>query len=61
MAAPVFGRPDVAEAAKLNIVAAGEPSTLDHVAPLFEAMGQNWYGYLNNCSFLNSFVASQFL
>src|SRR3954470_3307935 len=40
VAAPVFGRPDVAEAAKLNIVAAGEPSTLDHVAPLFEAMGQ---------------------
>jgi len=28
---------------------------------VFEAMGQNWYGYLNNCSFLNSFVASQFL
>src|SRR3954453_395771 len=40
VAAPVFGRPDVAEAAKLNIVAAGEPSTLDHVAPLFESMGQ---------------------
>src|SRR5829696_3809917 len=36
VAAPVFGRPDVAEAAKLNIVAAGEPSALDHVAPLFE-------------------------
>jgi 3-hydroxyisobutyrate dehydrogenase-like beta-hydroxyacid dehydrogenase len=40
VAAPVFGRPDVAEAAKLNIVAAGEPSALDHVAPLLEAMGQ---------------------
>jgi len=40
VAAPVFGRPDVAEAAKLNIVAAGEPSAIEHVAPLFEAMGQ---------------------
>ena len=40
VAAPVFGRPDVAEAAKLNIVAAGEPSAIEPVAPLFEAMGQ---------------------
>ena len=40
IAAPVFGRPDVAAAAKLNIVAAGDPSALDHVSPLFEAMGQ---------------------
>jgi 3-hydroxyisobutyrate dehydrogenase-like beta-hydroxyacid dehydrogenase len=40
VAAPVFGRPDVAEAAKLNILAAGEPSAVEHVAPLFEAMGQ---------------------
>ena len=40
VAAPVFGRPDVAEAAKLNIVAAGEPSAIEHVAPLFEVMGQ---------------------
>jgi len=40
VAAPVFGRPDVAEAAKLNIVAAGEPSAIEHVAPLFEAIGQ---------------------
>src|SRR3954454_9889487 len=40
VAAPVFGRPDVAEAHKLNIVAAGEPSAIEHVAPLFEAMGQ---------------------
>src|SRR4051812_46318621 len=44
VAAPVFGRPDVAEAAKLNIVAAGEPSAIEHVAPLFEAMGQRtWH------------------
>jgi 3-hydroxyisobutyrate dehydrogenase-like beta-hydroxyacid dehydrogenase len=40
VAAPVFGRPDMAEAAKLNIVAAGEPSAIEYVAPLFEAMGQ---------------------
>jgi 3-hydroxyisobutyrate dehydrogenase-like beta-hydroxyacid dehydrogenase len=40
VAAPVFGRPDVAAAAKLNIVAAGDPSALDHVSPLFDAMGR---------------------
>jgi 3-hydroxyisobutyrate dehydrogenase-like beta-hydroxyacid dehydrogenase len=40
VAAPVFGRPDVAAAAKLNIVAAGDPSAIGRVQPLFDAMGQ---------------------
>lgn len=40
VAAPVFGRPDVAEAGKLNIVAAGAPDALARVQPLFDAMGQ---------------------
>ena len=40
VAAPVFGRPDMAAAAKLFIVAAGEPATVDACRPLFDAMGQ---------------------
>ncbi|HEY4345331.1 MAG TPA: NAD(P)-dependent oxidoreductase [Parvibaculum sp.] len=40
IAAPVFGRPDVAEAGKLNIVAAGAPDALARVQPLLDAMGQ---------------------
>jgi 3-hydroxyisobutyrate dehydrogenase-like beta-hydroxyacid dehydrogenase len=39
-AAPVFGRPDMAAAAKLFIVCAGDPATLDTCEPLFRAMGQ---------------------
>ena len=40
VAAPVFGRPEAAAAAKLFIVAAGAPDVLDACRPLFEAMGQ---------------------
>jgi 3-hydroxyisobutyrate dehydrogenase-like beta-hydroxyacid dehydrogenase len=40
VAAPVFGRPDMAAAAKLFIVAAGDPATIDACQPLFRAMGQ---------------------
>jgi 3-hydroxyisobutyrate dehydrogenase-like beta-hydroxyacid dehydrogenase len=40
VAAPVFGRPDVAMAAKLNIVAGGDAAALDRVQPLFDAIGQ---------------------
>jgi 3-hydroxyisobutyrate dehydrogenase-like beta-hydroxyacid dehydrogenase len=39
VAAPVFGRPDVAAAGKLNILAAGEPAAVERVRPLLEAMG----------------------
>lgn len=39
VAAPVFGRPDVAAAGKLNIVAAGKPTAIDKVRPLLDAMG----------------------
>lgn len=39
IAAPVFGRPDVAAAGKLNILAAGEAARIDQVRPLLEAMG----------------------
>jgi 3-hydroxyisobutyrate dehydrogenase-like beta-hydroxyacid dehydrogenase len=40
VAAPVFGRPDMAAAAKLFIVAAGDPAALDACKPLFDAIGQ---------------------
>ena len=40
VAAPVFGRPDAAAAAKLFIVAAGDPAAVDACQALFDAMGQ---------------------
>ncbi|MGC1549052.1 MAG: NAD(P)-dependent oxidoreductase, partial [Rhodanobacter sp.] len=39
VAAPVFGRPDMAAAAKLNILAAGKSAAIDRVRPLLMAMG----------------------
>jgi 3-hydroxyisobutyrate dehydrogenase-like beta-hydroxyacid dehydrogenase len=39
VAAPVFGRPDMAAAAKLNILAAGAPAVIEKVQPLLQAMG----------------------
>jgi 3-hydroxyisobutyrate dehydrogenase-like beta-hydroxyacid dehydrogenase len=40
VAAPVFGRPDVAAAGQLNIVAAGDAAALDRVQPLLDVIGQ---------------------
>ncbi len=40
VAAPVFGRPEMAAAAKLFIVAAGDPAAVGACQPLFGAMGQ---------------------
>jgi 3-hydroxyisobutyrate dehydrogenase-like beta-hydroxyacid dehydrogenase len=40
VAAPVFGRPDMAAAAKLFIVAAGDAVAVEACVPLFEALGQ---------------------
>jgi 3-hydroxyisobutyrate dehydrogenase-like beta-hydroxyacid dehydrogenase len=42
-AAPVFGRPNMAAAGQLFIIAAGEPSAIEAAAPLFEAMGQRTF------------------
>lgn len=39
VAAPVFGRPDMAAAARLNILAAGAPAAIERARPLLEAMG----------------------
>jgi 3-hydroxyisobutyrate dehydrogenase-like beta-hydroxyacid dehydrogenase len=43
VAAPVFGRPEAAEAANLFVVAAGEPDALRSAAPLFDAIGQRTF------------------
>jgi 3-hydroxyisobutyrate dehydrogenase-like beta-hydroxyacid dehydrogenase len=43
VAAPVFGRPDAAAAARLFVVAGGAPDALDACAPLFEAIGQRTF------------------
>ena len=40
VAAPVLGRPDVAAAAKLTIIAAGPAEAIDRVQPIFDAIGQ---------------------
>ena len=43
VAAPVFGRPDAAEAAKLFVVAAGRPEDIQRVQPLLDAIGQKTF------------------
>jgi 3-hydroxyisobutyrate dehydrogenase-like beta-hydroxyacid dehydrogenase len=43
IAAPVFGRPEAAAAAKLFIVAAGPVKQIEHCQPLFDAMGQKTF------------------
>jgi 3-hydroxyisobutyrate dehydrogenase-like beta-hydroxyacid dehydrogenase len=40
VAAPVFGRPDMAAAAKLFIVAGGDPTAIETCKPVFDALGQ---------------------
>jgi 3-hydroxyisobutyrate dehydrogenase-like beta-hydroxyacid dehydrogenase len=40
VAAPVFGRPEAAEAAKLIVVSAGDKKAIEHCKPLLEAIGQ---------------------
>jgi len=45
VAAPVFGRPEAAAAAKLFIVVAGEPGAVDFCLPLFEVMGQETFRF----------------
>jgi len=41
--APVFGRPEAAAAAKLFVIAAGDPETLGPLSPLLEALGQRTF------------------
>jgi len=43
VAAPVFGRPDMAAAARLNILVAGRPAAIERARPLLEAMGSRMW------------------
>jgi 3-hydroxyisobutyrate dehydrogenase-like beta-hydroxyacid dehydrogenase len=43
VAAPVFGRPDAAAAAKLFVVAAGPTKQVERCQPIFDAMGQKTF------------------
>ena len=43
MAAPVFGRPEAAAAAKLFVVCAGDSTAIDECEPLFDVIGQRTF------------------
>ena len=43
VSAPVFGRPDVAAAGQLFVVAAGAPDAVEAAAPLFDAIGKRTF------------------
>jgi len=43
VSAPVFGRPDVAEAGKLLVVAGGPSGIVERLRPLFEAVGRQTF------------------
>jgi 3-hydroxyisobutyrate dehydrogenase-like beta-hydroxyacid dehydrogenase len=43
LSAPVFGRPDAAEAKRLIVVAAGESATVERCRPLFDAIGRQTF------------------
>src|SRR5476649_1353169 len=43
VAAPVFGRPDAAAAAKLFVVAAGPATQVERCRPIFDAIGQKTF------------------
>jgi 3-hydroxyisobutyrate dehydrogenase-like beta-hydroxyacid dehydrogenase len=43
VAAPVFGRPDVASAGRLFVVAGGDAAAVEKAAPLLDAIGQNTF------------------
>jgi len=45
VSAPVFGRPEAAEAAKLVIVAGGSDDAVNACVPLFEAIGQKTFRF----------------
>lgn len=43
VSAPVFGRPEAAQAAKLFVVAAGDSAAVEAVTPVFDAVGQRTF------------------
>lgn len=53
VAAPVFGRPEAAAAAKLFVVAAGAPEAVDKARPLLEAVGQRVFAMSDSAEVAN--------
>jgi len=53
VAAPVFGRPEAAAAAKLFVVAAGALDAVEACTPLFEAIGQKTFRFGDHPSSAN--------
>lgn len=45
VSAPVFGRPAAAAEAKLFVISAGPASALEHVQPIFDAIGQRTFRF----------------
>jgi len=45
VSAPVFGRPEAAAAAKLYVVAAGIPASVEKCQPIFDAIGQRTFRF----------------
>ena len=43
LSAPVFGRPEAAEAKKLLVIAAGAPDLVEHFRPLFDDIGRQTF------------------
>ena len=43
VSAPVFGRPEAAAAAKLFVLAAGDPAVVQDLSPVFDAVGQRTF------------------
>lgn len=48
VSAPVFGRPEAAQAAKLFVVVAGPSDAIEKCAPLFEVIGQKTFRFGEN-------------
>jgi 3-hydroxyisobutyrate dehydrogenase-like beta-hydroxyacid dehydrogenase len=48
VAAPVFGRPEMAAAGKLFVIAAGQPEAITTAAPVFDAIGQQTFTVSEN-------------
>lgn len=42
VASPMFGRPEAAAAAQLNLVLAGDPTDLDRIEPVLGVLGRSW-------------------
>jgi 3-hydroxyisobutyrate dehydrogenase-like beta-hydroxyacid dehydrogenase len=61
VAAPVFGRPDVAAAGQLFVVAGGEPAALGTAAPLLEAIGQKTFVAANLVKLSGKFLIASMI